>query len=224
MHIHLSETKKEHDECVQKFGKTPARWFADLGTFDIPAFAAHCVWITDEDIALLAEKGVSVVHNPSSNMKLGSGFAPIVKMQKAGINITLGTDGAASNNALDFFREMYLTATLAKVKHMDAAVVDANEVLYSAISEGAHCMNLHDCDTIEVGKKADIIMIDMHKPNMQPENNIVKNLVYAGSKDNVKMTMVNGQILYRDGQFNLKYAPEEVYAKANEIINRMRNC
>jgi 5-methylthioadenosine/S-adenosylhomocysteine deaminase len=195
-----------------------------LGMYKYGGGGYHCVWLQDEDYEIMKKHNLYAVTNPCSNVKLASGIADVKRFLDAGIPLAIGTDGAASNNALDFFREMYLTATLAKVKHMDAAVVDANEVLYSAVSEGAHCMNLHDCDTIEVGKKADIIMIDMHKPNMQPENNIVKNLVYAGSKDNVKMTMVNGQILYRDGQFNLKYAPEEVYAKANEIINRMRNC
>lgn len=222
--LHNAETKSEVDECIERWGKTPTQLMESLGMYKYGGGGYHCVWLQDEDYEIMKKHNLYAVTNPCSNVKLASGIADVKRFLDVGIPLAIGTDGAASNNALDFFREMYLTATLAKVKHMDAAVVDANEVLYSAISEGAHCMNLHDCDTIEVGKKADIIMIDMHKPNMQPENNIVKNLVYAGSKDNVKMTMVNGQILYRDGQFNLKYAPEEVYAKANEIINRMRNC
>ena len=110
MHIHLSETKKEHDECVEKYGKTPARWFYDLGTFDCPTAAAHCVFVTEEDMALMLEKGVSPIHNPTSNMKLGSGFAPIQRMLDLGLNVTLGTDGAASNNNLNMLEELHLAA------------------------------------------------------------------------------------------------------------------
>ena len=110
MHIHLSETKKEHDECVEKYGKTPARWFYDLGTFDSPTAAAHCVFVTEEDMALMLEKGVSPIHNPTSNMKLGSGFAPIQRMLDLGLNVTLGTDGAASNNNLNMMEELHLAS------------------------------------------------------------------------------------------------------------------
>ena len=135
--------------------------------------------------------------------------------------MAIGTDGPASNNCLDMFREMFLTSTLAKVREMDAECVSADEILYMATAGGAKAMLLDDCDSLAVGKKADIIMIDLQQPNMQPENNIVKNRVYSGSKQNVKMTLVNGRILYEDNRFEIGFEPAEIYAKANAIIRRM---
>ncbi len=201
MHIHLSETKKEHDECIQKFGKTPARWFADLGTFDIPAFAAHCVWITDEDIALLAEKGVSVVHNPSSNMKLGSGFAPIVKMQKAGINITLGTDGAASNNNLNMFEELHIASIIHKGYMLDSTVTKCSETLRMATINGAKLQGRPNTGALKVGNAADIIAIDLDKPHLFPNNDTVGLICYSAQGSDVCMNMVDGKILYENGEF-----------------------
>ena len=171
----------------------------------------------------MREKNVYAVTNPASNLKLASGIAPIKRFLEEGVHLAIGTDGPASNNALDMFREMYLTTALAKVRESDAAVVPADEVLYSAVTEGARAMQLMDCDSLEPGKKADIIMLDLHQPNMQPENNIVKNIVYAGSKQNVLMTMIDGKILYQNGQFDIGFEPEEIYAKANEIIRRMHD-
>lgn len=139
-----------------------------------------------------------------------------------GINVAIGTDGAASNNCLDMFREMFLTSALAKVREMDAECVPADKILYMATAGGARAMGLADCDRLAPGKKADIIMIDLHQPNMQPENNIVKNLVYSGSKQNVKMTMINGKILYEDQKFDIGFDPDQVYRRANEIIRSMK--
>ena len=201
MHIHLSETKMEHDACIQKFGKTPARWFADLGTFDIPAFAAHCVWVSDEDIALLAEKGVSAVHNPSSNMKLGSGFAPIVKMLKAGVNVTLGTDGAASNNNLNMFEEMHIASIIHKGFMMDPTVVKCNDTLRMATINGAKLQGRPDTGALKVGNCADIIAIDMDKPHLFPNNDTVSLLCYSAQGSDVYMTMVDGKVLYENGEY-----------------------
>ena len=120
------------------------------------------------------------------------------------------------------FREMFLVTALAKIKAMDAAALDANEVLRMATVNGALDMGLKDADVLAEGKLADLIMLDLHQPNMQPLNNIAKNIVYSGSKMNVKMTMVNGKVLYEDGQFFIGVPAEEVYAKANQIINRMK--
>jgi 5-methylthioadenosine/S-adenosylhomocysteine deaminase len=136
--------------------------------------------------------------------------------------VAIGTDGPASNNCLDMFREMFLTTALAKVRENDAAVVGANEVLYMASTAGARSMGLADCDDLAVGKKADLVMLDLMQPNMQPENNLVKNIVYSGSKQNVELTMVNGRILYEKGQFDIGFDPKEIYAKANAIIGRMK--
>ena len=168
-----------------------------------------------------ARKGLHIITNPGSNTKLASGVAPITRFLEKGINVGIGTDGASSNNCLDMFREMFLTTGLAKLREKDASAVDAEEVLKMATVNGARAMGLHDCDILAEGKKADIIMIDLHQPNMQPLNNIQKNIVYSGSKQNVKMTMVNGKVLYYDGKFLCCDDVEALYAKANEIIKRI---
>ena len=139
-----------------------------------------------------------------------------------GINLAVGTDGPSSNNALDMFREMYLISVLQKLKYNDAAAMDANEILKAATSGSAKCMGLTGCDCITEGKLADLMIIDLERPNMQPINNITKNLVYSGSKDDVKMTMINGKILYENGEF-VNIDKEEIYAKAQEICNRLKN-
>ena len=157
-----------------------------------------------------------------SNTKLASGIAPISDFLKKGINVAIGTDGPASNNCLDMFREMFLVTGLAKLREKDAAAVDAWEVLKMATVNGSKAMNLPDTDVLAKGKLADIIMIDLHQPNMQPLNNIPKNLVYSGSKQNVKMTMINGNILYENGCFMSEYDVEGIYRKANEIINGLK--
>ncbi len=220
--LHNSETRKEVDECIERWGKTPTQLTDSLGMYEYGGGGYHCVYFDDRDIEIFKEKGLWAVTNPCSNLKLASGIAPVKKYLDQGINLAIGTDGPASNNALDFFREMYLAATLSKVSENDAAAVDASEILYAATAGGAQCMDLGDCDRLAVGKKADIVMIDMKQPNMQPENNIVKNLVYSGSKSNVRLTMVNGKVLYEDGKYDIGFDPEEIYAKANAIIGRMK--
>ena len=167
---------------------------------------------------------MSVVTNPGSNTKLASGICPVKRLLDEGINLAIGTDGPASNNCLDMFREMFLVTGLAKLRERDASCMPAEEVLYMATAGGAYAMGLPDCDCLAVGKKADLVMIDLRQPNMQPENNLVKNLVYSGSKQNVKLTMVNGKVLYEDGTFLIGFDPAEIYTKANEIIGRMKEC
>ena len=171
---------------------------------------------------LFARKGLHIITNPGSNTKLASGVAPITRFLEKGINVGIGTDGASSNNCLDMFREMFLTTGLAKLREKDASAVDAEEVLKMATVNGARAMGLHDCDILAEGKKADIIMIDLHQPNMQPLNNIQKNIVYSGSKQNVKLVMIDGTVRYEDGTFFIGEDPEEVYRRANAIIERMR--
>ena len=178
--------------------------------------------MTDEDLDILKENNIYVVTNPASNMKLASGVARVEDMRNRGIHVAIGTDGPASNNCLDMFREMFLTTALAKLRADDASALDAEQVLKMATVEGAHAMGLTNADVLAEGKFADLILIDLHQPNMQPLNNIVKNIVYSGSKQNVKMTMVNGRILYEDGKFCIGTPAEEIYEKANEIIARMK--
>ena len=219
---HSSESKSEVEGCIERYGVTPTVLFDNLGMFDYGGTYYHCIHMTDEDIRIMAEKGIYVVTNPGSNMKLASGIARIEDMLAAGIKVAIGTDGPASNNCLDMFREMFLVTALAKIKGENAAALSADHVLRMATVNGAQCMGLQNADVLAEGKLADIIMLDMHQPNMQPINNIVKNIVYSGSKQNVKMTMVDGKILYEDGKFYIGAPAEEIYKKANEIINRMK--
>ena len=195
-------------------GSEPAAHVLDYG-----GGGYHCVWLDEEDMDIFAKRNLSAVTNPGSNTKLASGIAPISEYLKRGINVAIGTDGPASNNCLDMFREMFLVTGLAKLREQDAAAVDALEVLKMATVNGAKAMNLPDADVLATGKQADLIMIDLHQPNMQPLNNIAKNLVYSGSKTNVKMTMIRGRILYENGQFTDAYDVEEIYRKANEIVS-----
>ena len=218
---HISETRTETDECLERYGMTPPQFLDSLGLFDYGGGGYHCVYFTEEDMDLFAKKGLHIITNPGSNTKLASGVAPITRFLEKGINVGIGTDGASSNNCLDMFREMFLTTGLAKLKEKDASAVDAEEVLKMATVNGAKAMGLTDCDILAEGKKADIIMIDLHQPNMQPLNNIAKNIVYSGSKQNVKMTMIDGRILYYDGRFLCCDDVEALYAKANEIIARL---
>ena len=222
VYMHLSETKAEVDGCLERYGMTPAMFLDSLGMFEYGGGAYHCVWLTPEEIELFQKKGISVITNPGSNTKLSSGIAPIQDFLKAGVNVAIGTDGPASNNCLDMFREMFLVTGLAKLREQDASAVDAMEVLKMATVNGAKAMCLNDADVLAEGKLADIIMLDLHTPNMQPLNHIAKNVVYSGSKMNVKMTMIHGKMLYRDGAFYVPEEPEEIYRKANEIIERLR--
>ncbi len=218
---HIQETEYETLECIKKYGKTPIAFFDSLGLFDYGGGGYHVVWTTDDDMEIMKKRGLYAVTNPGSNCKLASGIAPISKYLEKGIPVAIGTDGPASNNCLDMFREMFLTTGLAKIKDMDASSVDAMEVLKMATVNGAHAMLLDDCDYLAEGKKADIIMLDMHQPNMQPINNTQKNIVYSGSKSNVLMTMIGGVIRYEKGSFNIGADPEEIYAKAEEIGKRL---
>ena len=224
VYAHNSETKNEVQGCIERYGVTPTVLMDQLGMFEYGGGGFHCVHMSEEDLRICKEKGVWVVTNPSSNVKLASGIAQIDKMLKAGIGLAIGTDGPASNNCLDMFREMFLVTALQKVSLEDASAVDAIDVLKMATVGGAKAMGLNNCDTLAVGKKADIIMLDLMQPNMQPLNNIAKNVVYSGSKQNVKMTMIDGKILYMDGKFTIGIEPEEIYRKANESIERMQKA
>lgn len=220
---HNSETKAEVEQCIERYGKTPTAWLDSLGMFEYGGGGYHCVHMTDEDLDIFKKHDMTVVTNPGSNTKLASGVARISDMMAKGIPIAIGTDGPASNNCLDMFREMFLVTGLAKLREDDASAVAADKVLEMAVCGGARAMGLTDCDCIAEGKLADLILIDLNQPNMQPLNNLVKNLVYSGSKQNVRMTMVNGQILYEDGQFHIGVEAKEVYRSANQIIERMKN-
>jgi len=218
---HLSETEEEIAGCRERYGVTPLKYLDGLGIFDYGGGGYHCVHVTEEEIGIMKAKGLYAVTNPGSNTKLASGIAPISDFLKAGIPVAIGTDGPASNNCLDMFREMFLVTGLAKLKQKDASAVDAMEVLKMATVNGALAMGLRDADILAAGKLADIIMIDLMQPNMQPINNIPKNIVYSGSKSNVAMTMIGGRILYEKGRFFLAEQPEDIYRKAGQIKERL---
>ena len=222
VYTHNSETDREVEECRMRHKTTPTVYLDSLGMFEYGGGGYHCVHMSQEDLHIFQEKKLYAVTNPASNLKLASGIAPVGEMSRMGIPIAIGTDGPASNNCLDMFREMFLVTGLGKLKEKDAAAVPADQVLKMACSVGARAMGLPECDSLAKGKRADLIMIDLKQPNMQPENNLIKNLVYSGSKQNVKLTMVDGKILYEDGQFFVGESPELIYRKANEIIRRCR--
>ena len=220
-YTHIAETKKEVKECLDRHGKTPVQYLYDNGLFKYGGGGFHCIYLTPEEVKIFKENNLSVVSCPGSNAKLASGIAPLTYYLNNGINIALGTDGPASNNSLDMFKEMYLAATLQKIVNEDAKSISAFEILKMATVNGAKVMGLDEADILKEGKYADLIMIDLAKANMQPINNIITNLVYAGSKDNVILTMINGRILYENGKYNIKESKEDIFAKAEEIASRI---
>lgn len=220
VHTHLSETQGEHDNCKLKYGKTPAEYFAECGLFDQPTTAAHCVWVEDSDIEIIKSKGVIPVHCPSSNMKLGSGFAPIKQMIEAGIPVTIGTDGASSNNNLNMVEEIYLAAMINKGSTQDPEFMYPAQLLKLATINGARAQDREDCGFIKVGNKADLVIFDMDKPHLQPVFDELANILYSGQSDDICMTMVDGQIVYKDGEFKT-IDIEKVMHKAVGIKERI---
>ncbi|MEN6593582.1 MAG: amidohydrolase [Clostridiaceae bacterium] len=220
-YTHLSETTTEVASCVQHSGMRPIEYLDSLGLFDFGGGGYHCVHVSEHEMEILKERNMIVVTCPGSNTKLASGVAPIAEYLSRGIPVAIGTDGPASNNCLDFFREMFLVTGLQKLRH-GAEAVDALEVLNMACRNGAYACGFLDCDCLAVGKQADLVMIDLEQPNMQPLNNIEKNIVYSGSKQNVALTMVAGSVLYERGEFHIGDEPERIYAEANRIIQRMK--
>jgi 5-methylthioadenosine/S-adenosylhomocysteine deaminase len=220
---HLAETAAEVEGCKERHnGMTPAVYLDSLGMYDNGGGGYHCVHMSAEDFAVFQKRGLYAVTNPASNLKLASGVAPIAAYLDKNIPVAIGTDGPASNNCLDMFREMFLVTGLAKVRENDAATVPAMEVLKMACVNGAKCMGLKKATSLSAGSCADLIMIDLKQPNMQPLNNIANNIVYSGSKQNVALTMIHGNILYEKGSFAAGYDVEGIYRKANEIIERVR--
>ncbi len=219
---HISETEREVEECIARHGMTPAVYIESLGLYKHGGGGFHGVHFREEDFAVYKRNKLNIVTNPSANTKLASGIAPVKRYLDEGINIAIGTDGPASNNALDFFREMFLVTGLAKIREKDASVVDGLAVLKMATVNGAHALGLDQADVLASGKLADVIMIDLTGPNMQPINNIEKNIVYSGSKSNVYLTMINGKILYENGEFFLDEPIEQIYQKAQAITDRIK--
>ena len=200
MQVHISETKLEHESCLEKYGKTPIALLDQYGVWERGGTAAHCVWVTDEDMALMAQKHITAVHNPVSNLKLGSGVARVPQLLKAGVNVTLGTDGVSSNNNTDLFEEIKLAAILHKGVQHDPMAVTAHEALAMATVNGARALG-RDTGVIAPGKLADLILVDFSAPNLMPCHDVEENLVYAARGSNVEMNMARGQVIYEKGEF-----------------------
>jgi 5-methylthioadenosine/S-adenosylhomocysteine deaminase len=202
MQVHVSETKSEHDSCLEKYGMTPAQLLDVYHVWDARAVAAHCVWLDDEDISLFARRGVTAVHCPNSNLKLASGIAPVRKLLDGGMNVALGTDGVSSSNNTDMFEAIKLAALLSNGSTLDPTSLSAQEALKLATVNGAKAQGREtECGMLAPGMDADLIMLDFTQPHLIPCHNPISNLCYAASGHDVRMTMVRGKVLYEDGNY-----------------------
>ena len=221
IHVHLSESVSEIEQIQEKYGCTPIALAEKCGIFDVPAIAAHCVQVTEEDMDILVRKNVSVVTNPASNMKLGNGFAPIGRMLEKGINVCLGTDGAASNNCLNMFHELSLLTLIHKGTGKTPQCVSAKEGFRIATINGARALGLEkEIGSIEVGKKADLAILDLNTPSLTPRNNLIAGLSYSANGSEVDTVIINGQITMENRRI-LTMNEQLVYRKIQQIIERM---
>lgn len=197
---HLSETKKEVDDCLREHGTTPALYLDSMGFFDVPCYVAHGVWLTDEEARLLASKHVGLVHNPSSNCKLASGIAPVSRFRKLGLTVGLGTDGASSNNNLSMVKEMRLASMISSASTLDVAALRPYDVLSMATIEGARCLRADDIiGSLEAGKRADITLIDPRSANMTPVNDLFSAIVFSMGENNIHSVYINGRCVMDAG-------------------------
>ncbi|PNV60412.1 N-ethylammeline chlorohydrolase [Clostridium sp. chh4-2] len=218
--IHVSETKTEIEECQEKYHMTPIKKLDELGVFRVPAIAAHGVYLEEADIEVLKQRNVSVAHCPVSNLKLGSGIADIYKLMNSGVNVCLGTDGAASNNNLNLFKEANIAALIAKGIHCDPTIVSAEEILRIAIENGYKALGIEKSGRIEAGMNADIIILSAKEPHFTPLTEVYDAVVYAGQAGDVVMTMVNGEILMEDRVIKT-LDEEKILADAKETAKRI---
>lgn len=225
MELHLSETKKEHEECKgRRGGLTPAEYMCKNGVFDVPCTAAHCVFVEDKDIEIFREKGVTVAMNPTSNLKLGSGIAPLKKFLERGVRVTLGTDSVASNNNLNPLKEMNLAALLTKGINNDPSLVGTKDIIRAATINGFASQGRMDCGEIKVGNRADFIVVDIDQPHMYPRHDIETNIVYSMQGSDVVMTVVDGKVLYKNGEFmtiDVEKAQYDVTKQAKLILEKV---
>ena len=201
MHVHISETRTEHEACKARHGGlTPIQVLDRHGVWDGRAIAAHCVWTTPEDWAIMAEKGISAIHNPMSNLKLGSGIAPVAALRKAGVNVALGTDGVSSNNCTDLFGDLKIAAILQNGANCDPLALLPGEALEMATANGGKALG-RKTGRIQAGYDADLILVDFNALNLTPCHDVISNLVYAAHGSNVTMNMARGKVIYENGEF-----------------------
>ncbi|MEZ0535703.1 amidohydrolase [Caldicellulosiruptoraceae bacterium PP1] len=198
--IHVSESENEVNECFERHDCSPVKYLSDLGIFDSPTVAAHCVYVDNDDIDILNRKCVTVAYNPTSNLKLGNGFAPIYSMIQSGINVAIGTDSAASNNNLNMIEEMHIASLLEKGLYKLPNIMNASQILKMATFNGAYASLFENIGLIKEGYKADIVLIDNESLNMMPNFNPISNIVYSANPENIKTVICNGKILYKDGK------------------------
>ena len=227
IHIHLSESRKEIDDANEKFGKTPVQHLEELGLLECKIAAAHCVHVTDDEIQILRNNKVNVLNIPTSNLKLGNGFAPVSSFLSNGLNVALGTDGASSNNNLNLFEEMHLASILNKVVSEDPESLNAKTIIRMATINGATALGLgKEIGSIEIGKRADLIMLDIHKTHFFPRNNLVSAIVYSAQASDVRTVLVNGKILMEDYDVKTINQEETIYKSeqmAFDLIRRTQN-
>lgn len=220
MHIHLSETQSEHEACKERHGMTPAAYMQAHGVFDVPTTAAHCVWLEAEDFDILKQRGVTVACCPASNLKLASGYANVPKMLDMGINVALGTDGAASNNNLNILQDLYLFSVVYKGYYRDSTIITPAQALHAATRAGALSQGREDSGFIKVGYQADLCVINTDTPQFTPMTDAACNVVYAVQGADVKLTMVAGKVLYRDGAYTT-IDIEKIKAGAQQYTSRI---
>lgn len=224
IHIHLSETKREVEDSFKAHGKSPIKHVYDLGLFDVHTIAAHCVHVDDKDIEILWKNNVYPVNNPGSNLKLASGFAPVDKMLKRGIPVALGTDGSSSNNNLNMFEEINLAALINKAVNLDAISVPAYSAIAMGTINGAKALNWSDeIGSIEAGKKADLILLDMDKPHLYPKHNLISAVSYSAQGSDVDTAIIDGKIIMEKREIKtldvekIKFMAEK---QAKDLIKR----
>lgn len=221
VHTHISETQKEHEECKQRHGgMTPVQFFEQCGLFENPVLGAHCVWLEERDREILAANRTTISHCISSNLKLGSGIAPISSYADQGINIVIATDGAASNNNLNMMEEMHLASLAAKGAFRNPKAMPPEQVLKMASVNGAMAQGREDCGVIEAGKKADFVILDLDRPHLVPIHNLAANIVYSAQSSDLYMTVIDGKTVYKDGEF-LTIDRERVLYECVKRVNRI---
>ena len=225
IHIHVSETEKEINDVSEEKGLRPFEYLDKIGLLGPDVVAAHCVWLSDNEIDIIKKNDVKVSHNPCSNMKLASGIAPVSKLIEKDICVSIGTDGASSNNNLDLIEELKTASLLQKVSTLDPNVLNSHEALAMGTIKGAEALGLDDeIGSIEVGKKADIILIDTNSANMVPDSStLTSNVIYSANGSNVDTTICNGKILMENKQLTI-LDEQEIYAKAREAIKNLKEA
>ena len=225
IHIHVSETQKEIDDITAEKGLRPFEYLDKIGFLGPDVVAAHSVWLSDEEIEIIRKNGVKVSHNPCSNMKLASGIAPVSKLIENGVCVSIGTDGASSNNNLDLIEELKTASLLQKVSTLDPNVLNSREAIAMGTIKGAEALGLSDeIGSIEVGKKADIILIDTNSANMVPDSStLTSNIIYSANGSNVDTTICNGRILMENKKLTV-LDEQEIYDRARQAIKNLKEA